>query len=30
MDDLNKAQLRSAKSSIDDLTKNKTIGKLDF
>jgi hypothetical protein len=30
MDDLNKAQLRSAKASIDDLTKNKTIGKLDF
>jgi hypothetical protein len=30
MDDLNKAQLRSAKASIDDLTKqSKAIGKLD-
>jgi len=30
IDDLNKTQLSGAKSSIDDLTKNKTIGKLDF
>ena len=30
IDDLNKTQLSGAKSSIDNLTKNKTIGKLDF
>ena len=30
IDDLDKTQLSGAKSSIDNLTKNKTIGKLDF